>query len=133
MWARRLDYYVAHPITAAGGIDVAYEAHVYDGRQAIDALIDGPARTLPVIIGEFAPIDDAHLAKMSPDDCAYLMSRAEAREVPYLAWTFHPRCPPALLEDRSANGCGVGMPLEPTPWGKQLKDRLAQPYAPAGR
>jgi endoglucanase len=128
MWSRRLDYYVSHPITAGGGIDVAYESHAYDNRQKIDALLDGPAKTLPVIIGEFGPVDDEHLAHMTMDDCSYLMDRAEEREIPYLAWTFHMRCPPNLLVDNSANSCGVGMPLEPTPWGKLLKDKLAQPY-----
>lgn len=128
MWARRLDYYVSHPITAAGGIDVAYESHTYDDRAKIDALLDGPARTLPVIIGEFGPVDDTHLAHMTMDDCSYLMQRAEEREVPYLAWTFHMRCPPSLLVDKSGGTCGVGMPLEPTPWGKLLQARLAQPY-----
>jgi hypothetical protein len=129
MWSRRLDYYVSHPITAGGGIDVAYESHAYDGKKEIDALFDGPAKNLPVIIGEFGPVEDEHLAHMSMDDCSYLMAKAEEREVPYLAWTFHMRCPPSLLVDTSANTCGVGMALQPTPWGKLLKDRLAQPYA----
>jgi endoglucanase len=128
MWGRRLDYYVTHPITAGGGIDVAYEAHTYDGRQKIDALLDGPAKTLPVIIGEFGPVDDVHLAHMTMDDCSYLMARAEEREVPYLAWTFHMRCPPNLLVDHSNASCGAGMPLEPTPWGKLLQRQLEAPY-----
>jgi hypothetical protein len=128
MWSRRLDYYVSHPITAGGGIDIAYESHSYDGRTKIDALLNGPAKTLPVIIGEFGPIDDARLAHMTLDDCSYLMERAEEHEVPYLAWTFHMRCPPNLLVDKSSNGCGVAMPLEPTPWGKLLEERLAKPY-----
>jgi hypothetical protein len=132
MWSRRLDYYVSHPITAAGGIDVAYESHAYDGRAKIDALLDGPARTLPVIIGELGPVEDEHLAHMTMDDCAYLMRRAEEREIPYLAWTFHMRCPPNLLVDRSGGACGVDMPLEPTPWGTLLKNRLAQPYGQKG-
>jgi len=128
MWARRLDYYVSHPITAGGGVDIAYESHTYDGRSDIDALLDGPARTLPVIIGEFGPVEDTHLAHMTMEDCAYLMERAEEREVPYMAWTFHMRCPPSLLVDHSHGTCGVGMPLEPTAWGKLVQDRLALPY-----
>ncbi len=128
MWARKLDYYVTHPITAGGGIDVAYEAHTYDGRTQIDAFFDGAARVLPVIIGEFGPVDDPQVAHMTLDDCSYLMARAEEREIPYLAWTFHMRCPPNLLIDRSGASCGVGMPLEPTAWGRLLKDRLARPY-----
>ena len=127
-WSRRLTYYVNHPITAAGGIDVAYEVHVYDPKATVDALFNGPAKTLPVIIGEFGPLDDQKLAHMTPADVDYLMKRAEAAEVPYLAWTFHMRCPPNLLVDNSNNGCGDGMKLEPTPWGQQLKDQLARPY-----
>ena len=128
-WARRLDYFVSHPITAGGGIDVAYEVHLYDPKAKIDALLAGPAQNLPVIIGEFAPIDDAKLgAHMSNDDVGYLMTQAEAHEIPYLAWTFHMRCPPSLLVDSSNKSCGVKMPLTPTPWGQLFKDRLAKPY-----
>jgi endoglucanase len=128
MWARRLDYYVSHPITAGGGVDVAYETHAYDPRAKLDALVDGPAKTLPVIIGEFGPVEDQHLAHMTLDDCAYLMRRAEEREIPYLAWTFHMRCPPNLLVDTSGGKCGVAMPLQPTPWGSLVTNRLAQPF-----
>ena len=45
--------------------------------------------------------------------------------VPYLAWTFHMRCPPNLLVDNSAGGCGDGMALAPTEWGRALMDRFA--------
>ena len=65
---------------------------------------------------------------MTLDDCAYLMDRAEAREIPYLAWTFHMRCPPSMLVDHSHGTCGIGMPLEPTAWGKLVEDRLSLPY-----
>jgi hypothetical protein len=128
MWSRSLDYYVTHPITALGGIDVVYESHSYDPPAKLDNLLNGPAKTLPVIIGEFGPVEDEHLAHMTLDDCAYLMRRAEEHEIPYLAWTFHMRCPPNLLVDTSGGKCGVGMPLVPTPWGTLLKNRLAQPY-----
>jgi endoglucanase len=128
MWSRRLDYYVTHPITAGSGFDIVYESHTYGGKADIDALLDGPAKNLPVIISEFGPVGVEHLAHMELPDCTYLMDRAEKQEVPYAAWTFHMRCPPSLLVDKSNNSCGVGMPLEPTPWGQLLKDRLAKPY-----
>jgi hypothetical protein len=128
MWSRRLDYYMSHPITAGGGVDVVYETHAYDERAKIDALLSGPGSVLPIVIGEFGPVDDAHLAHMTMDDCAYLMAEAEQHEVPYLAWTFHMRCPPNLLVDTSKGTCGAGMPFEPTPWGHLLQSRLAQPY-----
>jgi Cellulase (glycosyl hydrolase family 5) len=54
-WARRLDYYVTHPITADAGDNVAYEVHVYDPATDFAALFETAAQTLPVIIGEFGP------------------------------------------------------------------------------
>jgi endoglucanase len=125
-WSRRLDYYVKRPIAAGGGKNVAYEVHVYNPKADFDKLVFGPAKTLPVIIGEFGPVSD--IARMSLDDCAELMKRAEEANVPYLAFTFHFRCPPNLLEDRSGGGCGRGMSLAPSPWGRLLKERLAQPW-----
>lgn len=88
------------------------------------ARFEMPSETLPVIIGEFGPASGS----MTLDDTAAPMASAEAHGVPYLAWTFHMRCPPNLLVDDSAGGCGVGMTLEPTAWGTQLKERLAMPW-----
>jgi hypothetical protein len=67
---------------------------------------------------------------MTEADCTNLMDAAQTAEVPHLAWTFHPRCPPNLLVDNTSvdGGCGVGMPLQPTSWGTLLKDRLAIPW-----
>ncbi len=119
-WARFLDYYVDHPITAGGGADIAYEVHVYDPASTFDDRFVGPAATVPVIIGEFGPAS----GYMTLSDCEQLMTSAEALGVPYLAWTFHGRCPPNLLVDNSGGGCGVGMALEPTEWGQLLRDHL---------
>jgi endoglucanase len=119
-WARVLDYYLAHPITAGGGVNIAYETHVYDPAANFAARFENPSATLPVIIGEFGPAGG-----MTTTDTAELMVRAEAAGVPWLAWTFHMRCPPGLLVDNSAGGCGVGMALAPTAWGTQVKTRLA--------
>jgi endoglucanase len=121
-WARRLDYYVTHPITAGGGDNVAYEVHVYNPASDFGMLFQQPSATLPVVIGEFGPTN------MTEQECGALMVSAEALEIPYLAWTFHMRCPPNLLVDDSQNGCGVGMPLSPTSWGSLLKQRLAMPW-----
>jgi endoglucanase len=122
-WARFLDYYVTQPIAAGAGKNVAYETHVYDPVADFDRLFVAPSKTLPVIIGEFGPGGG-----MTTSDCATLMQRAEELEVPYLAWTFHMRCPPNLLVDNSGGRCGVGMTLSPTAWGQMFKDRLAQAY-----
>ena len=122
-WARYLDYYVAHPIAAGGGANVAYEVHVYNPAADFSWLFEDPARSLPVVIGEFGPVN------MTADDVMAMLASAEAREIPHLAWTFHMRCPPSLLVDNSNAGCGVGMALEPTAgWGKPLKDHYAVPW-----
>lgn len=122
-WSRRLDYYVTHPITERGGKNVAYEVHVYDPAIDFASLFEGPAQTLPVIIGEFGPASG-----MTLDDCDALMDSAQAREIPHLAWTFHMRCPPNLLVDNSGGGCGVNMTLTPSTWGARFKARLARPW-----
>jgi hypothetical protein len=122
-WARYLDYYVTHPIAAGGGQDVIYETHVYDPPSEFPALFERASQTLPVIIGEFGPAS----GYMSLADCTALMQRARALEIPHLAWTFHQRCPPNLIQE-TAPGCGVGMALRPTTWGQLFKDALAQPW-----
>lgn len=124
-WGRVLDYYVDHPITAGGGVNVAYETHVYDAQSRFDALVTRPARKLPVIIGEMGIVDrEAH---MSEADCVALMDLAERLDVPWMAYTFHHNCPPGLLVTREGT-CGVGMPLEPSAWGRVVKERLARPW-----
>jgi hypothetical protein len=122
-WSRVLDYYVTHPITAGNGENVIYETHVYDPPSEFAALFENPARTLPVIIGEFGPASGF----MTIANCTELMQRARAAEVPHVAWTFHQRCPPNLIEE-TAPGCGIDMPLRPTTWGVAFKDGLAVPW-----
>jgi len=122
-WARRMDYYITHPITAGGGKNVAYEVHVYDPISEFNKLFINPAKTLPVIIGEFGPG-----GQMTTADCTKLMDEAERLEIPHLAWTFHMRCPPNLLVENSGGGCGGKMKLAPTPWGTKLKQRLSKPW-----
>ena len=79
-----------------------------------------------MIIGEFGPVNLPGVATMTLDDCSSLMDQAENLGVSYLAWTFHMRCSPNLLEDASGGGCGVGMPLSPTTWGELLRARLSR-------
>jgi hypothetical protein len=125
-WASRLGYYLTHPITAGGGVNIAYEAHVYNPASDFEDLIEAPSETLPVIIGEFGPT----AGLMTETDTAALMASAEAHGIPYLAWTFHQSCGAneVLLVDNSGGSCGIGMALTPTPWGTQLKTRLATPW-----
>src|SRR5207244_9705250 len=123
-WARRLGYYATHPITERGGAQIAYEVHVYDPQASFQSEFVQYASTLPIIIGEFGPMS----GEMTQADCTTLMDQAQALEIPHLAWTFHMRCSPDLLVDNSSGGCGVSMPLQPTGWGTQLKNRLATPW-----
>lgn len=122
-WARFLGHYLRHPITAGGGGNVAYETHVYDPASDFPSLFGEPAKTLPVIIGEFGPTQG-----MTVSDCLTLISQARQLVIPHLAWTFHMRCGPDLLQDNSGGGCGVNMPLLPSSWGNTYKAELAKPW-----
>ena len=89
-----------------------------------DTFFIAPSATLPVVIGEFGPYSDPW-SQMTVDDCRSLIDEADTRSIPWLAWTFHMRCPPNLLVDHSNNGCGIGMSLEPTAeWGRLIQDSL---------
>lgn len=122
-WARHLEYYVEHPIIAAGGVNIAYETHSYMPASGFEENWINPSEVLPVIIGEFGPFE------MSVDDCIILIDEAEKRDIPWLAWTFHQRCPPNLLVDYEEVGCGTNMELTPTAdWGQVIYDRLATPW-----
>ena len=129
-WARDLSYYVTHPITAGNGVNVAYETHVYNGPDDYDSLFINPGKSLPVVIGEFGPINDpVHKADLA--DIQTLMDKAEAAQIPYLAWTFHQYCSPNLIADQpgviwsqNTETDGLGMPHHPTDFGALLKDNL---------
>jgi hypothetical protein len=125
-WGRSLDYYLDHPITAGGGVNIAYETHVYNRPTRFDELVTRPAKKLPVIIGELGPLSN-HDVTMLPEDCTHLIDLAERLDVPWLAWSFHTNCPPNLLIERK-NACVVGAPLDPSPWGGTVKTRLAKPW-----
>lgn len=124
-WGRSLAYYVDHPITAGGGVNIAYETHVYNRPKRFDELVGRPAKTLPVVIGEFGAQLDKDIT-MYPEDCTALMDMAERMDVPWLAWTFHTDCPPNLLVAKK--GVCAGAPLDPSPWGRMVKERLARPW-----
>lgn len=125
-WGRSLGYYVDHPITAGGGKNIAYETHVYNRPTRFDELVTRPAKSLPVVIGELGPQNDDHV-HMFPEDCTKLMDLAEKHDIPWLAWSFHNNCPPNLVVERK-NACVAGASLDPTPWGSQVRKRLAKPW-----
>ena len=122
-WARRLDYYTEHPIAAGNGENVVYETHAYGSEDQFKIYFIDPSETLPVIIGEFGPFN-ATWGQMTEADCYVLINKADQRWIPWLAWTFHMRCPPNLLVDHSNSGCGTGMPLEQTSWGRLIYNAL---------
>lgn len=122
-YARDLTYFVANPLP---GDQIAYEIHPYNPKTDFDQLIVQPAKTLPVVIGEYGP------ANMTDDDITTLWSTAQANDVPYLAWAFHQRCPPNLLVDSASDGCGLaastGYAFPRTAWGDLLFAHLATPW-----
>lgn len=125
-YGRSLDYYVEHPITAGKGVNIAYETHVYNRPNRFEELVGRPSRSLPVVIGEVGPQNDDHV-HMFPEDVTKLWDIAEHNDVPWLAWSFHNNCPPNLVTERK-NQCVAGAPLDPTPWGRQLKARLSHKW-----
>ncbi len=126
-YARNVAYYVDHPITAGGGERIVYEVHVYDSTADFEKLFGAPSTKIPIVIGEFGPSTNP---PMTIADIKTMMEMAEKLEVPYIAWNFHANCPPNLLQEfDDAGGCGIGMPLTPTPeWGALIKERLATPW-----
>jgi hypothetical protein len=126
-WARELTYWLANPL----GLNIAYEIHPYNPPADFDRLLVQPAKTLPVIIGEFGFSEYQTIAQART-----LMEVAEMNGVPWLAWSFHQRCDPNLLEDEGGtgyDGCGLTgagsvYRWPPTEWGKAVKDRLAMPW-----
>ncbi len=131
-WARDLSYYVAHPITAGGGANVAYETHIYNSpAEFASLLLVAPTRSIPVIVGEFGPIND-EWHKAAVNDMQTLMDMAKANNIPHLAWTFHQYCPPNLIADtpgvtwntNSTTPNWIGMPIFPTDFGQLLINNL---------
>lgn len=126
-WSRDLSYWLANPL----GANIAYEVHAYNPPADFDALIVQPSKTLPVLIGEFGYSQYQTIAQ-----ARQLMEVAEANEVPWIAWNFHQRCDPNLIQDKGGagyDGCGFKgagttytWPI--TEWGQAVKDRLAIPW-----
>jgi endoglucanase len=124
-YSRDLGYYVTHPITAGGGVNIVYETHAYAATSDWQALFITPAKTIPAIIGEFGP-DGTY---MTLTTAKQLMVQAEQIEVPYIGWSFSPECSPAMLQAvDNVTDCGTGMPLTPSDWGTAIINQLANPW-----
>ncbi|MBV8762407.1 MAG: cellulase family glycosylhydrolase [Deltaproteobacteria bacterium] len=123
-YARDLTYFVANPLA---GDRIIYEVHPYNTQADFDRLITQPAMHLPIMIGEYGPA-----GVMTNQDIQALWPVAQAAEVPYIAWVFHQRCPPSMLQDTASDGCGLdaatGYNFPRTAWGDLLHDHLATPW-----
>jgi hypothetical protein len=123
-WARYLDYFVQNPIART---NVAYEIHVYNPESDFDGMITQPAQTLPILIGEYGPSQ-----YMSDADVQALWTLAQSLEIPHVAWNFHMRCAPDMLQDTASDGCGLnastGYDFPRTAWGDLFHDYLATPW-----
>lgn len=120
-YARDLAYYVSHPVTAGGGVNIVYETHAYAKPSDWKVQFTDPAKTLPVIIGEFGP-DGTY---MTMDTAKQLMPAAEQLGIPYIGWSFSPECSPGMLQSvDNVTDCGTGMALTPSDWGKAIIAQL---------
>lgn len=123
-WARDLTYFVNNPLP---GGQIAYEVHPYNAQADFTALLVTPGKKLPIIIGEYGPA-----GAMTTQDIQALWTVAKANEIPHLAWNFHMRCPPNMLQDTASDGCGLAASTNyafpRTGWGDQLRTYLATPW-----
>ena len=128
-YARDLTYFVQNPLP---GSNIAYEIHPYNQAKDFDALIVQPKKTLPILIGEYGPADLGGGAAMTNSDIMALWAVAQANDVPHIAWNFHHRCPPNMLQDSASDGCGLsaasGYAFPKTSWGAFFYDYMATPW-----
>jgi hypothetical protein len=123
-YARYVSTFADHPLA---GDQIAYEIHPYDGQAEYAAQIATASAALPIIIGEYGETPE-----QSIDDVEHMWTVAEAAEVPYIAWNFHMRCPPNLLDDTTSDGCGLdastGYDFPRTPYGDVVFQHLQTPW-----
>ena len=118
-------YFIAHPLA---GDRIIYEVHPYNTQADFDRLITQPAT--------HAADHDRRVRPGGRDDRTPTSRRCgpsrRLHEVPYIAWVFHQRCPPNLLQDTASDGCGLdaatGYNFPRTAWGDLLHDHLATPW-----
>jgi hypothetical protein len=123
-WARDLVYFVDEPLARS---NVAYEVHPYNPETDFDYLLTQPKQTLPIIVGEYGPT-----AYSTESDIRALWELCQELDIPHLAWTFHMRCAPNLLDDTADDGCGLsassGYDFPRTDWGDLLYEYLQTPW-----
>jgi hypothetical protein len=114
-----LTFFVDAPIQRS---NIAYEVHVYNPESDFDAMLTQPKKTLPIIVGEYGP------AMMTDSDIQALWTLCKAQEIPHIAWNFHHRCPPNLLEDPGDCALQASYAFPRTSWGNLFHDYLATPW-----
>lgn len=126
-YARKVTYYLDHPITAAGGTNIAYEIHAYYHNEVVnnvardekfpagtlkyDAYIVEPSRKYPIIVGEYG-LGNTN----SAEDLADLFEIFDTYHISSTGWIFSDSGAPTLLYDLNS--------YTPTPWGEILKEWL---------
>ena len=69
---------------------------------------------------------------MTDQDIMQLWTVAQAQGIPYIAWNFHGRCAPTMLQDTASDGCGLdastGYDFPRTAWGDLLYAHLQTPW-----
>ena len=119
-YARDVSYFVDHPLARP---QIAYEIHPYSHAAELDRLVARPARVLPLIIGEYGPTADMTMA-----DVEALWVLADALKIPHLAWNFHGRCGPTMIEEDAGDACGLGRDPQRlfvgTAWGQRVREEL---------
>jgi|SoiMethySBSTD1v2_1073268.scaffolds.fasta_scaffold65234_3 cellulase (glycosyl hydrolase family 5) len=122
MWSRYLDYFLEKPLART---QVAYEVHAYNPESDFEDLVRIPSQKLPILIGEHGPSQYS-----SDSDIRALWALCKELEVPHIAWTFHQRCPPNLLEDTGEDSClrGPNYDFPRTSWGDMLFEYLQTPW-----
>jgi hypothetical protein len=115
---------VQNPIARS---NVAYEVHAYNPQSDFDKLLTQPSKKLPILIGEYGPSEYSSNA-----DIMAMWQLCRQLEIPHIAWTFHMRCDPNLLQNSASDGCGLsastGYNFPRTPWGDMLYAYLAMPW-----
>jgi hypothetical protein len=123
-WARYLEYFIDNPIDRS---NIAYEVHAYNPQSDFKRLITDPSMTLPILIGEYGPADS-----MTNADIMAMWTLLKQREIPHIAWAFHMRCPPNLLENSASDGCGLAAQTNydfpRTSWGDLFYTYMQTPW-----
>jgi hypothetical protein len=116
-WSRIMRPWLGNLIEST---NIVYECHPYNAFDPDQWY--NVAKEIPVILGEFAPVDIGG-AKMTYDDVTETVQKANELGVSWIGWCLHQRCPPNMLVDHSG-GSGIGMSLDLTEWGMFIRNLI---------